>query len=91
MYLALTYDLVDDYLDRRPQFRDEHLALARAAHEAGDLALAGAFDDPADTALLVWTTEDRSVVEQFAARDPYVANGLVTAWRIRPWKVVVGP
>jgi hypothetical protein len=32
MYLALTYDLVDDYLDRRPQFRDEHLALARVAH-----------------------------------------------------------
>ncbi|MBP1621029.1 MAG: hypothetical protein H6Q02_1796, partial [Acidobacteria bacterium] len=22
--------------------------------------------------------------------DPYVANGLVTAWRIRPWQVGVG-
>jgi uncharacterized protein YciI len=90
MYLALTYDLVDDYLDRRPPFREEHLALARAAHEAGDLALAGAFADPADTALLVWSTEDRAVVGQFAARDPYVVNGLVTGWRIREWNVVVG-
>jgi uncharacterized protein YciI len=90
MYLALTYDLVDDYLDRRGEFRDEHLALARAAREAGDLALGGAFTDPADTALLVWSTEDRAVVEQFVARDPYVVNGLVTDWRIREWNVVVG-
>ncbi len=28
--------------------------------------------------------------EDFAARDPYIANGLVTAHRIRDWNVVVG-
>ena len=91
MYLALQYDLVDDYLDRRPEFRDEHLGLARAAHERGDLALAGAFNDPPDHALLVWSTEDRSVVEAFAEADPYVRNGLVKAWRVRDWNVVIGP
>jgi uncharacterized protein len=90
MYLALFYEVTDDYLDRRGAFRQDHLDLARAAHERGELALAGAFSDPADSALLVWTTEDRGVVEQFAARDPYVTNGLVKAWRIREWNVVVG-
>jgi hypothetical protein len=90
MYLALTYDLVDDYLERRGEYREEHLALARAARERGELALAGAFTDPADAALLVWSTEDRSVVERFAAQDPYVVNGLVRAWRLREWNVVVG-
>jgi uncharacterized protein YciI len=90
MYLALQYDLVDDYLDRRPEFRDEHLGLARAAHERGDLALAGAFNNPPDHALLVWSTEDRAVVEAFAEADPYVRNGLVQAWRIREWNVVIG-
>lgn len=90
MYLALTYDLVDDYLERRGEYREEHLALARAARERGELALAGAFTDPADAALLVWSTEDRSVVERFAAQDPYVVNGLVRAWRVREWNVVVG-
>lgn len=90
MYLALQYDLVDDYLERRPEFREEHLGLARAARERGDLALAGAFTDPPDTALLVWSTEDRSVVEAFAAADPYVVNGLVREWRVREWNVVVG-
>ena len=90
MYLALQYDLVDDYLERRPEFREEHLNLARAAHERGELALAGAFTDPADGALLVWSTEDRSVVEAFAQADPYVRNGLVREWRVRVWNVVVG-
>lgn len=90
MYLALFYDVVDDYLQRRGEFRDEHLALARDAHQRGELALAGAFTDPADSALLVWSTEDRAVVEHFVAKDPYVTNGLVAAWRIREWNVVVG-
>ena len=90
MYLVLEYDLVDDYLDRRPEFREEHLGLARAAHERGDLVLAGALTDPADRALLVWSTQDRAVVEAFAAGDPYVRNGLVKEWRVRDWNVVVG-
>jgi len=90
MHLALQYDLVDDYLARRPEFREEHLGLARAAHERGELALAGAFTDQADGALLVWSTEDRSVVEAFVQADPYVRNGLVREWRVREWNVVVG-
>lgn len=90
MYLALTYDVTADYLDRRGEYRAEHLALARAAAERGELALAGAFTDPPDSALLVWSTDDRAVVERFVATDPYVVNGLVTSWRIRTWNVVVG-
>jgi hypothetical protein len=30
------------------------------------------------------------VVERFAAADPYVVHGLVTAWSVRPWDVVIG-
>jgi hypothetical protein len=30
------------------------------------------------------------VVEAFVRRDPYVAAGVVTRWRIRPWTVVIG-
>ncbi|MGB9376244.1 MAG: YciI-like protein [Mycobacteriales bacterium] len=90
MYFALIYDLVEDYLDRRPAYRDEHLALAKAARERGDLALAGALVEPADRALLVWDVEDAAPVERFVQQDPYVTNGLVTSWAIRPWNVVVG-
>ena len=89
-HLLLEYVLVDDYLDRRPPLREEHLGLARAAHERGELCLAGALADPADRAVLVWATEDRSVVEAFVAADPYVRDGLVASWTIRPWTVVIG-
>jgi uncharacterized protein YciI len=90
MHLALIYKLVDDYTERRAPLRDEHLGLARRAAERGELVLAGAFDSPADRALLVWATEDEDVVRRFVDADPYVANGLVTSWEIRRWNVVVG-
>jgi uncharacterized protein YciI len=89
MHHVLEYSLADDYLERRAALRDEHLALAREAHERGELLLAGAMPDPYDRALLVWTAP-REVVERFAREDPYVRNGLVTGWTVRPWNVVIG-
>ena len=89
-HLLLEYMLADDYLERRTSLREGHLALARAAHERGDLLLAGALAEPADRAVLVWATADRSVVTAFAEQDPYVREGLVTSWTVRPWTVVVG-
>ena len=88
--LALFYDLVDDYLERRAALRADHLALAQAAHDRGELLLAGAMSDPYDKALLVWSTDDVAVVEAFANADPYVVNGLVKSWRVRTWNVVIG-
>jgi uncharacterized protein YciI len=89
-YYLLEYALVDDYLARRASLREEHLALARDAARRGDLLLGGALADPSDRAVLLWRTEDRSVVERFVDDDPYVRQGLVTAWTIRVWNVVVG-
>jgi uncharacterized protein len=90
MYFMLLYEVVDDYLERRVPLRDEHLALARAAHARGELLLAGAFAEPADGAALVFRADDASTVEAFVRADPYVAQGLVTSWAIRPWTVVIG-
>jgi uncharacterized protein len=89
-YYALIYETVDDYVARRAEFRQLHLRYAEAARERGELILAGAFDDPVDRALLVFRVEDKSKVEAFARKDPYVVNGLVKKWEVRPWKVVVG-
>ena len=88
-HLLLEYALADDYLERREALRDDHLALARAAHERGELLLAGALPDPYDRALLVWTAP-QEVVERFAQQDPYVTQGLVASWTVRPWNVVIG-
>ena len=88
-YFALIYYVVDDYVERRTQFREEHLRLANEAVERGALLLGGAFSDPADRSLLVFHVSDRSIVEQFVTNDPYVINGLVLRWEIRPWNVVI--
>jgi uncharacterized protein YciI len=88
-HFLLEYRLADDYLERRSGLRAEHLDLARAAADRGELLLAGALTDPPDRAFLVWRVDDRSTVEAFAAADPYVRHGLVTEWSVRPWAVVI--
>ena len=90
MHFLLFYDFTADYLQRRPQFRAEHLKLAWAAHASGELILGGAYADPADGAVLLFKAESRTVAEHFAAADPYVVAGLVTRWRVREWTTVVG-
>lgn len=89
-YYALLYELVDDMVNRRVPFREEHLRLAREARARGELVLAGALAEPVDRALLVFHVDDKSKAESFARRDPYVANGLARKWEVRPWNVVVG-
>ncbi|MCC6606467.1 MAG: hypothetical protein IT327_24880 [Anaerolineae bacterium] len=89
-YYVLVYHLTDDYLERRGTYRAEHLQLAKDAEARGELVLGGAYSDPADTALLVWRGEDASAAENFVANDPYVKNGLIERWEIRPYTVVIG-
>jgi uncharacterized protein YciI len=90
MYYLLLYDVVDDYVNRRAPFRDEHLRVANEAVENGQLILGGAFDHPVDGAALVFRADSRTMVEDFVKTDPYVKNGLITNWKIREWTVVVG-
>jgi uncharacterized protein YciI len=93
-HFLLTYTLAPDYLDRRPAFRSEHLALARAAAERGELLLGGAVagldGEAPDEAQLLFVGNDLETARAFARADPYVANGLVTLWRVREWVTVVG-
>ncbi len=89
-FFALFYDVVENFVERRAPFREEHLSLVREAHARGELILGGALAEPADRALIVFRADDRSVPERFAKADPYVMNGLVKRWEVWPWNVVVG-
>jgi len=86
-HFLLIYDLVPDYLERRAQFREEHLKLAWSTPE---LVLGGALSDPVDQAVLLFRAESADVVESFVKNDPYVRHGLVKSHRVRPWTTVVG-
>jgi uncharacterized protein YciI len=90
MYYILFYKTVDNYVERRAPYRQDHLAYANAARERGELIMAGALADPADGAVLVFKGEGPSAAEEFARNDPYVRNGLITEWNVRPWTVVIG-
>jgi uncharacterized protein len=87
-HFLLRYDLAPDYLDRRPAFRDAHLALAWAGADQGTLLLGGAVGDPVEGALLLFT--DAQAAQDFAESDPYVREGLVTRWQVLSWTTVVG-
>lgn len=89
-HFLLFYDVSDDYMERRGEFRDAHLGKAWAAHSRGELVLGGALNDPTDTAILMFRSETPAVAEAFAQTDPYVLNGLVKQWRVRQWTTVVG-
>jgi len=89
-HFLLFYDVVDDYAERRAEFRDEHLKKAWTAQRRGDLVLAGALARPLDGAVLLFCGETPDVAESFAQNDPFVVNGLVTRWRVREWTTVVG-
>jgi uncharacterized protein len=77
-------------VQRRTPFRQEHLGLARAALDRGELVLGGALANPADGAVLLFKGDSPAAAEAFAQADPYVRNGLVTRWRVREWTTVIG-
>lgn len=91
MHYLLFYEFGPDYLQRRPEFRSEHLKMAWDAARREELVLAGAYADPADGALLLFQGDSPEVATRFAEADPYVRNGLVLRWRVRAWTTVAGP
>jgi uncharacterized protein len=90
LYYILFYKTVENYVERRAPYREEHLKYASASHDRGALVMAGALAEPADSAVLLFKGDGPSVAEDFAKYDPYVKNGLITEWKVRPWTVVIG-
>jgi uncharacterized protein len=89
-HYLLIYDTAANYLQRRAEFRSAHLALAWQAVERGELLLGGATGDPADSALLLFRCDSADIPAAFAKADPYVVNGLVKSWQVKPWHTVLG-
>ena len=89
-HFLLFYDAAPDYLQRRADYRTEHLQLAWAAVQRGELLLGGALADPIDGAVLLFQGDTAEVAYAFAFADPYVREGLVKEWRVRAWTTVVG-
>jgi uncharacterized protein YciI len=85
---VLFYEYVKDVLERRGPYREAHLARIAAEREAGRIVMAGALGDPPAGAAIVFKDVEPDEVEAFARADPYVKAGLVTGWRVEPWRLV---
>ncbi|MGO9340510.1 MAG: YciI-like protein [Terracidiphilus sp.] len=90
MHYLLFYEVGDDYVARRAEFRSAHLELAWAASARGELILGGALADPVDGTLILFKGDSPSVAENFARVDPYVTSGIVKRWYVRQWNTVAG-
>jgi len=90
MHFLLFYEVGEDYVARRGEFRNAHLELAWAASGRGELVLAGALADPIDGAVLLFKSDSPAIAEDFAKVDPYVTSGIVKRWHVRQWNTVVG-
>jgi uncharacterized protein len=90
MHYLLFYEVGDDYLARRAEFRSRHLTMAWSASDRGELILAGALANPVDGAVLLFEGDSPAVAEDFAKSDPYVLNGVVKRWYVREWTTVAG-
>jgi uncharacterized protein len=89
LHHVLFYDYVEDVLERRGPYRDEHLALLERWKDDGRLVTAGALGRPPHGAMIVFRVDDPAEIEAYVGADPYVAGGIVTGHRVVPWTVVV--
>ncbi|MFN8140592.1 MAG: YciI-like protein [Fimbriimonadales bacterium] len=90
MHYLLIYKTAADYLERRGEFREEHLRMAWDSSARGELIAGGAVGDPIDSAMLLFQGDSPAAAEAFAKSDPYVLHGVVTSWCVKPWHTVAG-
>jgi hypothetical protein len=90
MHYLLFYEVGEDYVTRRAEFRSAHLELAWAASERGELILGGALADPVDGTVILFKGDSPAIAENFARVDPYVTSGIVKRWHVRTWNTVAG-
>ena len=89
VHQCLFYDYVEDVVDKRAPYREDHLAHARAWKDDGRIVMAGALGKPPTGALFVFLVDDPAQIEEFVDGDPYVSGGIVTGHRVVPWTVVI--
>jgi heme-degrading monooxygenase HmoA/uncharacterized protein YciI len=90
MHYLLFYEVGEDYVARRAEFRTAHLEKAWEASARGELVLGGALANPVDGAVLLFKGDSPEVAEKFARADPYVTSGAVKRWYVREWTTVAG-
>lgn len=88
MKYVMQYEVAADAGAKLKELFPAHRARLDEFHRHGTLLLAGPVGNPPDGALGVFTT--REAAEAFAQGDPFVVNGAVAKWSVKPWNEVLG-
>ena len=85
---VMTYRAVEDFLPLAREHGPAHVARLHEFHARGVLLMVGTFDEPMNgDAMGIFTS--REAAEEFIAGDPFVLNGVVASWTVRPWNEVL--
>ena len=87
-YFLLFYEYGADYMEKRGDLRDPHMAHLKDAAKEGSLEFGGACMDEEPLAVVLFKTDSRQLVEDFARSDPYVTSGLCKRWNVREYFMV---
>lgn len=91
MHYLLFYEKGPGYAERQKPFVEAHHHYLESLVTSGHLIFGGSMENPADgSALLLFRADSSARVETFAKADPYVLNGVVSQWSVRPLDIVVG-
>jgi uncharacterized protein YciI len=87
---VMTYRAVEDFLPLARENGPAHVARLHQFSGRGELLMVGTFDEPMNgDAMGIFTS--REAAEEFIAGDPFVLNGVVANWTVRPWNEVLRP
>jgi uncharacterized protein YciI len=87
---VMTYRAVEDFLPLAQTHFPAHVERLREFHGRGVLLMVGTFDEPMNgDAMGIFTS--REAAEEFIAGDPFVLNGVVASWSVRPWDEILQP
>ena len=88
MKYVLTYKSVEDFRVKAQEHGAAHVARLHECCARGVLLMAGPLDDPpSGDALGIFTSQEAA--DEFVAGDPFVLNGVVESYSIRPWREVL--
>ena len=88
MKYFMQYRAVEDFLSLAMENGPAHVARLQDFRGRGTLLMAGTLEEPMNgDAIAVFTS--REAAEEFIAGDPFVVNGVVASWTLRPWNEVL--
>jgi hypothetical protein len=90
MKYVMTMESVPNFGPLADKYFKAHLAYLKDFHERGLVLLMGPFQEPYNgEALGVFPS--REAAEEFVAGDPFVLNGVIKSYTIRPWQENLAP